>query len=69
VTQAQLTAVRIQIKLFNLNGERAAVVDAELPVGKGTVLWDCRDAAPGLYLAYILMDGKEIGTAKVAVVR
>jgi len=33
------------------------------------VLWDCRNAAPGLYLARVEMDGKEIGVAKVAVVR
>lgn len=62
-------AVRIRIKLFNLSGERAAVVEANLSAGKGTVAWDCRNAAPGLYLAHVEMDGKEIGTAKVAVVR
>jgi hypothetical protein len=62
-------AVRIQIKVFNLNGERVAALSGDLPAGKGSVLWDCRNAAPGLYLARVEMDGKEIGVAKVAVVR
>ncbi len=62
-------AVQIQIVLFNLNGEQVAVVMGDIPAGKGTITWDCRSVAPGLYLARISMDGKEIGKSKVAVVR
>lgn len=59
--------VRVRIELYNLSGEPVAVVEDSLPAGKGAVVWNCRAAAPGMYLARILLDGNEIGKAKVAV--
>jgi len=62
-------SVRVEVFIANLNGERVATVAGTLPPGHGTVVWQCRSVAPGVYLARILMDGKEIGKCKVAVVR
>ncbi len=59
----------VKIELFNLGGERVSVVEESVAAGKNTVAWDCRQVAPGLYLAQIYLDGRKIGTAKVAVAR
>jgi hypothetical protein len=61
--------VQVKVQLTNLNGETVATVTDSLPAGRGVVAWDCHGVAPGLYIARILMDGKEIGMCKVAVVR
>lgn len=66
----QLTqAAVVRIKLFNLSGERVGQISASLESGTQTLVWDCRDAAPGIYLARISLDGQEKATLKVAVVK
>ncbi len=62
-------AVQVKIQMTNLNGERVGVVTDSLPAGRGVVVWDCSSVAPGLYIARILLDGKEVGKSKVAVVK
>jgi hypothetical protein len=62
-------SVQVKIQLANLNGETVATVTDSLPAGRGVITWDCQSMASGLYLTRILMDGKEVGKAKVAVVR
>jgi hypothetical protein len=60
----------VKVQLYNLNGERVASLSAQ-PSGDHTAMltWDCGSVAPGLYVARLLQDGKEIGKSKVAVVR
>ncbi len=62
-------AVQVKIQMTNLNGEPVGVVTDSLPAGRGVVVWDCSSVAPGLYIARISLDGKEVGKTKVAVVR
>jgi hypothetical protein len=60
----------VRVSLYNLGGERVADIAQRMPAGRDqAVAWDCRNAAPGLYLARIRVNGKEIATAKVAVIR
>lgn len=59
----------MKIILFNPRGERVSVVEDFVAAGKNAVAWDCRQVAPGLYLAQIYLEGRKIGTAKVAVAR
>ncbi len=58
-----------KVQLMNLAGEPVAVLEESLTSGKAILTWNCRQIAPGLYLARISMDGKEIGKTKVAIVR
>ena len=68
ITQATGTG-ELKVQIYNLNGERVAVLSAP-PAGKVTTLtWNCGSAAPDVYVARLLQDGKEIGKTKVAVVR
>ncbi|MEW6515319.1 MAG: FG-GAP-like repeat-containing protein [candidate division FCPU426 bacterium] len=62
-------AGRVMIMIYNLNGERVAALNTDLYSGRETITWDCSGLAPGIYLARLLLEGKEIGKAKVAVVR
>jgi hypothetical protein len=62
-------SVRVKITVLNANGERVGTVEDILPAGPGVVVWHCQDVAPGIYLARIFLDGREIGKTKVAVVR
>ncbi|MEW6517568.1 MAG: BspA family leucine-rich repeat surface protein [candidate division FCPU426 bacterium] len=59
----------VKVVLFNLGGERVSEVEDSVPAGKSAVAWDCRQVASGFYLARLFLDGREIGTAKVAVAR
>lgn len=61
--------VRVKIILLNLAGERVGTVEDALPAGRGTVVWDCRGVAPGLYMARVVLDGKELTKLKIAVIR
>jgi parallel beta-helix repeat protein len=63
-------AAEVKIAIYNLLGERVVEIAAGLPAGRGQVLvWDCRQASPGIYLARIYKQGKYAGTVKIAVVR
>lgn len=62
-------AGKVEVQLFNLAGERVAVLQDNLAAGVQALDWDCPDAAPGIYLARILVDGKEYATLKVALVK
>jgi hypothetical protein len=56
--------------ICNLSGEPVCVLRAAVTAGAGkSLVWDCRNIAPGLYLVYLTLDGKQIGKGKVAVVR
>ncbi len=60
----------VRVSVYNLHGERVAAVSQRVPAGRDqAVSWDCRNAAPGLYLARIRVNGREIAAAKVAVIR
>jgi hypothetical protein len=59
---------RIAIHIYNVNGERAAALSADALSGQGIITWHCSNMAPGIYLARLLLEGEEIGRAKVAVV-
>ncbi|NTV52372.1 MAG: T9SS type A sorting domain-containing protein [Candidatus Firestonebacteria bacterium] len=60
---------RAQISLFNLSGERLALLEETLPPGVHALPWDASAAAPGVYLARCLVDGREIGRRKIAILK
>jgi hypothetical protein len=62
-------AAVLRVLLYNLSGEQVAQLSASLASGTQTLVWDCKDVAPGIYLARITLDGKEKATLKVAVVK
>ncbi len=63
-------AGELKVQLYNVHGERVALLSAQGAEGEITlVAWNCRATAPGIYVARVLQDGKEIGKSKVAVVR
>lgn len=56
--------------VYNLAGEQAAELSERFPAGPGQSLtWDCRDAAPGVYLARVLINGAEKAKLKVSVIK
>jgi hypothetical protein len=57
----------IEINIYTVNGERAAVLKAEGFGGINILDWQCRSAAPGIYVARI-HSGNETKKVKVAVV-
>lgn len=60
------TAGRVTIVIYNLNGETAAKLSGNLPAGVQIMVWECRNHAPGIYLARILVEGQEKAKVKVA---
>lgn len=59
----------VKISIYNMTGERVAVLYATLS-GQGAVLsWNCSQAAKGIYLARVSVDNKELAKVKVAVIR
>jgi hypothetical protein len=59
-----------EVWIYNLCGERVAVLKAEMPAGQGrTLVWDCSGVAPGVYLARFLANGEEIGKQKTTILR
>lgn len=60
----------MKIMVYNLAGEQAAELSERFPAGPGQSLtWDCRDAAPGVYLARVLINGAEKAKLKVSVIK
>lgn len=63
-------ATEVMIHIYNLAGERIATIDQSMPTGQGQyMIWNCADAAPGIYLVKVHMDGAEKQTLKIAVVQ
>ncbi len=57
------------VDIYNMNGERVVRLTKEAQSSLPTRKWDCRQAAPGIYLARLWVDGVEKGRVKVAVIR
>ncbi|MEW6515589.1 MAG: T9SS type A sorting domain-containing protein [candidate division FCPU426 bacterium] len=64
-----LQLATVKVVLYNLSGERVAELSSEFGSGTQGLVWNCADAAPGVYLARILVNGDEKATLKVAVVK
>ncbi|MCD4812735.1 T9SS type A sorting domain-containing protein [bacterium] len=61
---------QVEIHVYNLIGERVVSLREHYPAGRGrTLTWDCADAAPGVYLARVFMDGREVQKLKIAIVK
>lgn len=61
-------AAKVEIKIYNLAGERIAGLAENLSAGRGQVLsWDCRNCASGIFLAKVYVKGQERQTIKIAV--
>lgn len=58
----------VEIELFNLVGERVAEVKGAVAFGNG-ITWDCRQCAPGIYIAQVSLQGKILGKSKVALIQ
>jgi hypothetical protein len=59
---------KVQIQIFNMVGEKVTELSADLASGEGQrMVWNC-NCAYGVYIARIIMDGKEKGRLKLAVV-
>ena len=63
------TPAIVEINLYNLGGERVAVLEGNLAAGTQALSWDCAAVAPGIYLARVLVAGEEFQKLKVAIVR
>lgn len=60
---------RVAIHLYNLAGEQVQVLGADLTQSENGLAWDCRTVSAGVYLARVLVDGREKTKLKVAVVK
>jgi parallel beta-helix repeat protein len=61
-------AAEVKIVLYNASGRQVAQLRENLPAGQGQALtWRCREVAPGIYLAKVLVNGILKATLKVAV--
>jgi hypothetical protein len=59
----------VVISIYNINGERIAVLEQTLN-GRGQVLhWQCTGVAPGIYIAAVVLDGELEGKLKVAITK
>jgi len=59
-----------KLEVFNLAGERVSTVSAFLASNQNQILtWDCRQAAAGVYIVHFLLDVKEAGKKKIAVIK
>lgn len=57
------------VSIYNLNAELVAQVKEALPAGRGVLVWNCRSAAAGVYLARVQAPGMELKTIRIAVAR
>jgi hypothetical protein len=58
----------VKIILRNVSGRLVAQLRENLPAGQGQALiWDCRQTAPGIYLAQVWVDGRLKESQKIAV--
>ncbi len=64
------SAARVEIRIYNLAGEQVAALSGNFAAGRGqSLVWELKDAAPGVYVARMSVDGSAKTTLKVAVVR
>jgi len=59
----------VTVAVYNLAGERVALLRAEHTSGSQNLAWDTREVAAGIYIVRVLRGGEEIGKGKVAIVR
>jgi hypothetical protein len=63
-------AAAVKIAIYNLAGEQVVELSGEFSAGQGqSLVWDCRDTAPGVYLARFLVNGAEKAKLKVGVIK
>ena len=64
------SAARVEIRIYNLAGEQAAALAGDFAAGRGqSLVWDLKDVAPGVYVARMLVGGKERAKLKLAVAK
>jgi hypothetical protein len=62
--------VMVKIAIYNMLGEKVAMLDAGLLSGRGqAVTWDCPHAGAGIYVARVFQQNQEVAKIKFAVVR
>jgi hypothetical protein len=59
----------VTLTLFNTVGERVGFIEDSLPNGLQALVWNCEGIAPGIYLARVKQEGKEIAKLKVCIIR
>jgi type IX secretion system substrate protein len=63
-------AADVVIEIYNLNGERIASIKQNFGAGRGQYAeWDCKNVAPGVYIARILINSELKETRKIAIVK
>ncbi len=63
-------AAEVKVLIYNLAGERVAELSGDFTAGRGqTLVWECGDVAPGVYLAVVLHDNKKKDTLKIAITK
>ncbi|MCD4813637.1 hypothetical protein K8S19_08095 [bacterium] len=47
-----------------------AILQEELPEGPGqSLVWDCQDVVPGVYMARVIVQGNVKGTIKISSIK
>jgi hypothetical protein len=64
---AEDAAGDISIELYNFGGERVARLQGRPSASRHWLEWDCGQVAPGIYVARVVSNGREIARLKVAV--
>ncbi|NTV51705.1 MAG: T9SS type A sorting domain-containing protein [Candidatus Firestonebacteria bacterium] len=59
----------VRISIYNITGERIADLSSHLPSGTNDLIWNCRDVAPGIYLARMQAEGNGNQQIKIAVMK
>lgn len=59
----------VSVDLFNLSGERVAGLRDEFNAGAVSLVWDCSQAAPGIYIARVKAGATEKAKLKIAVAK
>lgn len=62
-------ARHVTLDIFNLAGERVTRISAEAEDDKHRITWNCRHAAPGIYLVQWTVDGRIVKRRKIAILR
>lgn len=62
-------AGNLTIVLYNLSGERVASLKQSVSAGTALLVWDCSGIAPGVYVARVMVNSREITKLKVAVLK
>jgi hypothetical protein len=59
----------VKVSLYNFTGERIAFFERQLNAYNDYINWDCSGVAPGIYLVKVNIDGKNIKTLKMAIIK